>query len=110
MSIGKLRKRAYFSRAKRTDDGGGGATVTWVPAFTAWCEIKPQTGMEKVAAGRLESSSLATLRLRSSAATRQIDPSYKVTIDGDDWQIRSTGNPDSKNRFLEMLLEFGVAQ
>lgn len=109
MSIGKLRKRAYFSRAKRTDDGGGGATITWVPAFTAWCEIKPQTGIEKVAAGRLESSSLATLKIRSSVAARAIDPSYKVTVDGDDYQIRTIDNPDSKNRFLEMLLEVGVA-
>lgn len=107
--IGGMRKRVYFSRPARADEGGGVGKITWVPALTVWGELIPQTGQERVAAGRLEASGLATLRIRSSADARSIDESYKVTVDGLDYQIRGIDNPDQRNRFLEILVEVGVA-
>lgn len=108
--IGGMRKRCYFSKpAKRVEDGGGGSPKAWLNALTVWGELIPQTGQERVAAGRLEASGIATLRIRSSSDARTIDESYKVTVDDVDYQIRGIDNPDQRNRFLEMLVEVGVA-
>lgn len=110
MSIGQLRKRCYFERQKkRVDDGGGGYEPVWLPAMTVWGAVVPYGGAERLAAGRLEASSLATLRIRSSAEARSIDESYRVTVDDVPYQIRGIANPDSRNRFLEIQIEGGVA-
>jgi len=110
VGIGQLRKRVYFSRLKvRVDDGGGGSPKEWVPALTVWGQLMPERGREILAAGRLESSAGAVLKIRATAAARAIDASYKATIDGVDHQLRSISNPDQRNRFLEIVLEVGVA-
>lgn len=110
MSIGQLRKRVYFSRLKaRVEDGGGGSPKTWTPALTVWGQLSPERGREVLAAGRLESSAGAVLKIRSSTAARAIDATYKATIDGVDHQVRAISNPDGRNRFLEIVLESGVA-
>lgn len=109
-SIGRLRKRGYFERLKkRVDDAGGGFAPTWLPVLTAWCQIIPQNGSERIAAGRLEAAALSTLRIRSSAEARTITEADRVIVDGLTYNIRGIDNPDSKNRFLEMLIEVGVA-
>lgn len=108
MGAGELRKRVYFARAKRTDDGGGGARITWVPALTVWGGLTVERGREALAAGRLESSSGAVLKIRSSTEARVIDASYKATIDGVDYQVRSI-TEDPKRKYLEMVVERGVA-
>lgn len=109
MGAGQLRKRLYFERSKRTDDGGGGAAITWLPAWACWGSIAPERGREALAAGRLESSNAAIIRIRSSAAAREVDASYRVK-DGDDvYDIRSIINPDQRGKYLEMTAEKGVA-
>lgn len=109
MSIGQFRKKLYFERSKRADDGGGGAAITWIPAWSCWGSIQPERGREVLAAGRLESSNGAVIRIRSSAAAREIDASYRVK-DGDDiYVVRSIINPDQRGRFLDLVCEKGVA-
>lgn len=108
MGAGQLRKRVYFARPKRTADGGGGASITWVPAVTVWGALTLERGREAIAAGRLESASVGTLRIRSSAEARGIDASYKATIDDVDYQVRSI-TEDPKRKWLEFVVERGVA-
>lgn len=108
--IGGLRSRVYFEKLKkRVDDGGGGFAPEWLPALTVWGSLQPERGREIVAAGRLESSAGAVLTIRSSEEARAIDASYRATIDEVIYQVRAISNPDQKGRFLELVLERGVA-
>lgn len=106
---GELRKRVSFERRDVADDGGGGGAVHWTSTLVVWGSLTFMSGHEMLAAGRLESASVGTLRIRSSRAARAIDASYSVTIDGDRYNIRGIGNPDSRNRILEFTVEAGVA-
>lgn len=108
MSIGQLRKRVYFTAAKRTVDGGGGATLTWAPVLTVWGALTPERGREALAAGRLESASMAILKIRSGIEARAIDPAWRATIDGVDYQLRSI-TEDPRRKFMEIVIERGVA-
>lgn len=49
-SIGKLRDRLTLEMPARSDDGGGGATVTWVPLVDVWGALRPITGDERLRA------------------------------------------------------------
>lgn len=111
MAAGSLRRRAAFKRQDETPDGAGGFTIDWTTVTTVWASLMPERGSERIEGGRLEANLGAVLRVRSSATTRAITESYKVTIDSVDYQIRSISNPDQRNKFIEMTVERGgVAQ
>lgn len=107
---GLLRSRVTFARRDVVDDGGGGGTVNWTPMLSTRGYLRPERGREALAAGRPESSSMAVLQIRSSLAARAIDASYRVSVDDVPYNVRSIINPDQRNRFLELLVERGVAQ
>lgn len=94
----------------RTPDGAGGFSVAWSTALTVWGYLRPERGRERLEAGRLESATMAVLRIRSSAAARAIDASYRAVVDGVHYQIRAIVNPDQRDEYIEMTLEEGVAQ
>lgn len=109
MGAGQLRKRVTFEREQRSADGAGGAAVKWVPELTVWGGLITERGRERLEAGRLESANTAILKVRSSSAARCIDASYRAQIDGVSYQVRSIDNPDQRNKYLEMVVERGVA-
>ena len=109
MGIGQFNNRVTFESRTVADDGAGGGSVSWTTALVVWGYLAPERGRETLAAGRLQSATMGVLRIRSSAAALLIDPSYRVTIDGAAYQIRTITNPDQRNRFLEMVVEKGVA-
>jgi SPP1 family predicted phage head-tail adaptor len=47
-SIGALRDRLTLQALNRTGDGGGGATVMWMPVADVWASIQPITGDERL--------------------------------------------------------------
>jgi SPP1 family predicted phage head-tail adaptor len=106
---GRLNKRVTFQREVRIPDGGGGADRVWSDYFSCDGAYSPERGREKIEAGRLESSSAGILVVRSSSETRIVDEAYRVIIDGIAHQIRAIGNPDQHDRFLEFVVERGVA-
>ena len=111
MAAGALRRRCIFASQGETPDGYGGFTLGWNALDPVWGHLRPERGTERLEGGRLEANLGAVLRVRSSATTRAITESYKVTISGVDYQIRSIANPDQRNKYIEMTLERGgVAQ
>lgn len=48
--IGRLRDRLSLEMPVRSDDGGGGATVVWVPVADVWGAVRPITGEERLRA------------------------------------------------------------
>ena len=57
MNIAAMRERFTLEQPVRTDDGGGGATLTWEPVTDLWAHVRPISGDERLAhdqiAGRL---------------------------------------------------------
>lgn len=108
--IGRLNKRVTFERQVRTPDGSGGTTVSWSTLYTVAGSHRPQFASERLESGRLESATPGVLTVRSSSDLRSVTTSDRVQIDSIAHQIRSITNPDQRNRFLEIVVEEGVAQ
>lgn len=109
MGIGQLRKRVTFQEEVRTPDGGGGFMVSWRNAVTVYGGIEVERGRERIAAGRLEAAETGILTVRSSTDTREVAAMDRALIDGVQYNIRAINNPDQRNKFLEMIIEKGVA-
>lgn len=107
---GQLRSLVQFEAPVRgADDGGGGAPINWTGVLTTRGQLITERGREALAAGRMESASGAVLRVRSSTIARTINASHRVRVDGVVYVIHAVTNPDQKNRFLEFVVERGVA-
>lgn len=109
MHVGDRNKRVYFQRSLRTSDGGGGWAVQWQPVTVAWGQLRLERGRERLAAGRLESAVAGILTVPYSEEAAAVDADYRAVIDGVPYQIRSVTNPDQRRKFLEMIVEEGVA-
>ena len=108
MAAGPLRARVTFQKEVRTADGGGGYSNSWTDQCTVWGELKTKSARERLQADRLEGSLGAVLRVRSSSDTRLVQENWRAVIKGVPYQIRSTDNPDRRNKFILMDLERGV--
>ena len=109
MGAGQLRDRIAFKSFSYGDDSMGGGAVTWTTQLTVWGSLMPERGREQLEAGRLESAVAGVVKIRGSVSSRTITPEWICTIDGVDYNIRSITNPDRRNRYLEMVVERGVA-
>lgn len=109
MNAGQLFDRIAFRSPVYDNDGQGGGSVVWTPEFTVWGAFMPKRGREQLEAGRLESAVEGVVKVRSSSQSKTIKPDWICVIDGVDYNIRSITNPDRRNRFLELVVERGVA-
>jgi SPP1 family predicted phage head-tail adaptor len=98
------RKRATFQALTTTPDGAGGATSVWT-GFTVWAQFKPDRAREKIQQGRIADNQSGVLTIRSSATTRVIDDTYRVVLDGVNYNVKSNSNPDQRNDVIELLIE-----
>lgn len=111
MRAGKLREVVRFERRDRVDDGYGNFTSgDWLTLETVRGELVIADGDEAVEAGRVQSSNLADLMVRSSTRTRSLKTSDRVVIKEELWSILSITNPDRRNHMLRLKVERGVAQ
>lgn len=53
-TIGHMRHRLVLEQASRTDDGGGGASETWLPVAEVWAAIATASGTESVGGEAIE--------------------------------------------------------
>lgn len=110
---GAMRDRITLER--ETDLGtldayGNPAGQSWQVIGVIWGDLKEQKGGEAIAAGRLEGTGMATLRLRASALTRSMTSADRVTARGATWAI--LGAPiqaTPKGDILEITLKRGGA-
>lgn len=106
---GQMNRRVTFQQEVAVADAGGGREHAWSGGFTVWGQFMPESGRERLEAGRLEAALAGVLRVRSSIQARTITASHRVLIDGAAHQIRSIANPDQRRRFIEFVVERGVA-
>jgi SPP1 family predicted phage head-tail adaptor len=104
MDFALARKRATFQSLQTTPDGGGGFTQQWT-GFTVWAQFSPDRAREKIQQGRIADNQSGVLRVRSSTATRAINDTYRVVLDGVTYNVKSNSNPDQRNDVIELLIE-----
>jgi SPP1 family predicted phage head-tail adaptor len=109
MAAGKLRDQVTFQRPGVGDDGYGNVTAPWVDDVTVWADMLEQLGRERIAAGRVESARMATIRVRQSPETELATPAWRILARGEAWNIRSIARVGREREILEMLCEAGVA-
>ncbi|CAM5401845.1 hypothetical protein AFEL58S_02047 [Afipia felis] len=105
MRAGSLNKRATFQYSVLTSDGAGGSTKTWAEFATVWAQYSPERAREKIQQGRLADNQAGALRVRSSGATKQINSTFRVVVDGVIYNIRSSINPDQRNDMIEFTID-----
>lgn len=111
MRAGRLRDRVTFQvLSVPSKDSTEGGRKVWSNLCTVWGELRLERGVERVEAGRLESSVAGVLIVRSSGATRAITAVHRAVIRGEAYQIRSNTNPDRRRIMQEMVVEAGVGQ
>lgn len=110
MRAGLMWDRCRFERAAATRDDIGGTTVVWASQFEAWGWLRMERGREALEAGRLESSNMGVLTIRTNEHTRSITAGWRVVVANENYQIRSVIDGPGRNRTLEFVVERGVAQ
>lgn len=105
----RLRTRCEFQRPVIETSPTGNQRKSWESHATLWGDLLSARGREQIEAGRLESQVPATLQIRFSPIANQIDASYRVTIDGEPYQIQAKMDVDQRRRTLEFVLLRGVA-
>lgn len=102
--------RVQFQTETRVEDEGGGAQAgTWETVAYARGEYRPERGREQIAAGHLEGSNMAVLRVRYTPAIASLTTQARAIINGATHQIRSIIDPDQRSREIEMVVERNVA-
>jgi len=110
MNIGRMRHRVAFNRKKLVDDGFGNVTGDFEPLFTVWGNVRETTGKERVAAGSVENTRTATIRIRSSTQSRGLTEADQAVARGETWNIRGIAFADDKGTMLDLLVEAGGEQ
>ena len=106
MSIGKLNRRVSIQEETRVADGAGGFTRTWATIATVWGKLTPKSGSEALIALQQTNTQLFSLKIRYRTG---ITTAKRVLISGEAYNIRNSFNVDQKRRYLDAVVEKGVA-
>jgi SPP1 family predicted phage head-tail adaptor len=114
MSIGGMRHKLKLQSSTRTSDGGGGASIVFNTFSTVFGSITPQAGSERFFGQQVESrvTHVITIRFR-----RDISSDHRIVYDyyrkgkkySRTFNIKSVINRDTKDRYIDLLCEEGVA-
>ncbi|MGH1579075.1 MAG: head-tail adaptor protein [Planktotalea sp.] len=105
MQAGRLNKKVkFYSNAGDVSDHGN-----WVDGralrCTLWANVREQLGKEKLEAGILESKHRATIRVRRSALSEEIETGDTAQLGEQDWKILSIAPVGDRGDDLDILCE-----
>ena len=114
MSIGKMRHKLHIQEQERSSDGGGSQSVTYKDAFSVFGMIEPKSGSERVFGDQLEERVTHIITTRfSRKITFKNRIEYRFNRDGENFSrifnIKRVINKNTRDRYLEILCEEGVA-
>ena len=106
MNSGDLRKQVTFQAETPTTDSAGGYALVWTNVMTVWADIKPSSGQKYFVDGHLEGHVTHHVTMRyQSGITTDMRMIYNSRV----FNIRAVLNTNESNRWLELLVEEGVA-
>lgn len=116
VASGVLEQRVRFERQVIGVDDGYGNTLpgSWSPLFTCWASFRPESGRERLEAGRLEATMRGVIRVRRSADSKGVTAADRVVFVAGRYvgmvcQIRSTPVTSIDGATIEFTAEQGVA-
>ena len=108
MPIGKMRHSLTIQAQSRSNDTAGGARRTYSTLATVWGSIEPVGGNLRLYGDQIEgvSTHKITIRYRSDVTTK-----HRINYSADSriFKINRILNLGTRDRYLEMLCEEGVA-
>ena len=109
-SIGSMFHVVGFDKQGTASDGAGGTISTFVEQFTCRASFTHLRGGENVQAARLEGRHPQIVRVRSFENSRLVTTDWRITDKhtSEVFNIRDI-TPTEDRRYLEMLVEKGVA-
>ena len=106
-----MRHRVTFNRqGDNITDEYGNPVTAFTPIFTVWGNVRETMGKERVAAGSVENTRTATIRIRSSTQSRGLTEADQAVARGETWNIRGIAFADDKGTMLDLLVESGGEQ
>ncbi|MGH0001310.1 phage head closure protein [Pseudovibrio ascidiaceicola] len=108
---GSFRDLVIFQREKTTPDGAGGSISSWedIGGAPYPAQFSPQRGRERVEAGQISSVASGILQIRYNPDLASLSEKDRVLLNGVTYNIRNVEQPDRRQRFLELVIERGVA-
>ena len=103
---GELTERITFQRPVTTPDGMGGVTTEWAEVDQAWAKAVNLRGGEAMAEGRMVATTVVRFTVYSRA---DVLPTWQILWRGVPHNIREFPLGSSRDQFLEIIAERGVA-
>lgn len=113
-----MRDRVAFDVQNQTPDGAGGADVEWSESYQCAARLIYSRGSETIEAARLEGRSIFKVKIRSCAASRQIQTDWRMRdlrrgdqngpFPGTRYNIREV-DAITDRRWVYLVVESGVA-
>ncbi len=112
VKVGKLRRKFSLQRREKTPDGAGGFTFTWPEEAVIWGSLDPLSARETWTAQKLEVPVTHRMVTRWTKSLT-VDENKRLVLEGQAdriFNIRGVINIEERDRFLDVLVEEGVAQ
>lgn len=106
----KAKHRIAIQSVGEAVDDYGAPVDTWSTQSTVWAAIRPMSTNERVQHEKLEATATHVFTIRYQAALRSVEVvgTYRISWDGRVFNIRGVKNPETENRFLEIIAEENV--
>ena len=101
-----MRFQVELQKPTNTKDSGGGLTEAWTTQANLWADIKQIRGAEGYRQGQVQEKTTHAVTIRYR---RDIGTNYRIVYDTDNYNIKTIQNLDSRNRFMVLECELGVA-
>lgn len=102
ITIGDLRHRVVIERAVRTDDGAGGATLSWETVAELYAAIWTRGSDESFALDRVAGRATHDVWMRHRA---DVTPAMRIRFGARVFDIRGAIDPDDRARWLRCPVE-----
>lgn len=109
MGAGKYSARVTFYRmTEGARDATGQPVVVWSVLAPRWGNIRMTPGKEAIAAGRVEDTATATLRVQADSLTELLTGRDAVVAKGRLWIIKGIAVATDRDREIDLRLETGA--
>jgi SPP1 family predicted phage head-tail adaptor len=109
MRAGDLSESVAFDRPTEAADGYGGVVQGWTEVFTCRASFRHERGGETFEAARMSGREVFKVAIRSSVASRQIAPSWRMrdVRRGTPYNVRSV-DAVTDRAWIYLLVESGT--
>ena len=105
--VGELDQLVTVEREQLTPDGYGGNSLEWVALGQIWAHTRPLNGRENVDYDRVNAEARYLFVVRYPVDIKESD---RILWDGEPFNIRVLKKPKTRDLYLQIEAERGVAQ